>query len=92
MNPEMKKDMSFVVTDREGNHYAFRGKFYKQYHSTEYDEIKNNKVDFKNLNKNFKVEALSVLKMKDSHRGLGLPWRELWSADVWARSSRTRTL
>ena len=89
MNPEMKKGMSFVVTDKEGNHYAFRGKFYRQYHSTEYNKIKNNKDDFKNLNKKFKVEALEI---KNTHRGLGLPWRELWSADVWARSSRTRTL
>ena len=86
MNPEMKKDMGFVVTDREGNHYAFRGKFYKKYNATEYDEIKNNK----DLNKKFKVEAL--LKMKDAHRGIGLPWRELWSADIPARSGRTRSL
>ena len=92
MNPEMKKDMSFVVTDREGNHYAFRGEFYKKYHATEYDGIKNSKTDFKSLNEKFKVEVLSVLKLKEPSRGIGLPWRELWRTDTPARSGRTRTL
>ena len=92
MNPETKKNMSFVVTDREGNYYAFRGEFYKKYHPTEYDRIKNSKTDFKDLNEKFKVEVLPVLKLKGPSRGVGAPWRELWRDDSPTRSGRIRTL